>query len=95
MLENMKNEILHSLAMQIDTMQLKMKRQEPEKALAFFFPKCRKKHEKNECPLDAIEVYGILSDKHPCDKFPFLPPLKCVLTGETPREIGEPLFYMN
>ena len=62
-------------------MQIKMKREEAEKAFAIFCPKCRKKHEKNEFPLDNLEVCGICFDKYPTDKCPFLPPLKCVLTG--------------
>lgn len=39
MLENMKNGILHSLAMKMDTMQLKMKREKDEKDLVVFCPK--------------------------------------------------------
>lgn len=81
MLEYMKAEILHSLAMQMDTMQLKMKMEEAKKSLIVFFPKCRKNHEKNEWPSNYVEVYGIFTDKHPIDKFPFLPPLKSILIG--------------
>jgi hypothetical protein len=47
MLEDMKTNILHSLAMQMGTIQLKRKREEAEKALAIFCPNCKKKHEKN------------------------------------------------
>ena len=54
MLEDMNNKILHSLALQMDIMQLKMKREEAEKAMTVFFPRCRKKHEKSECPLDTM-----------------------------------------
>lgn len=68
MLEDMKNEIHHSLAMQMDTMQLKMKREEAKKGLAIIFPKCRKKHENNEYPLDRVKIYGIYSNKHATDR---------------------------
>jgi hypothetical protein len=81
MLEDMKIEILNSLAMKMDTVKLKMRREEDEKALVVLCPKFKKKHEKNECPLDTVEICGIYSDKHPTDKFPFLSPLKSVLTG--------------
>ena len=76
----------------MDTMQLKMKREEAKKALAIFYLKCKNKHEKNECPLDTVEFYGIPCDKHPYDKCPFLPPLQCVLMGKAHVEIGEPHF---
>lgn len=81
MMEYMKTKILHSLAMKMERMQLKMKREEAEKALAIFFPKCKKKHERNEFPMDIVEIRGIFYEKHPTDKCPFLPPLKCVLIG--------------
>ena len=71
MLEDMKTKILHSLVMQMDTMQLNMKREEDKNTLVVFYPKCRKKHEKNEFPMDALEICGIDSDKHPTD-MPFL-----------------------
>ena len=44
MLEDMKTEILNSLALQMNTMQLKMEREDVEKALVVICPKCRKKH---------------------------------------------------
>lgn len=39
MFEDMNTNILHSLAMQIDTMQLKMKRDENRKYLVIFYPR--------------------------------------------------------
>jgi hypothetical protein len=44
MLKDLKAKIIHSLAMKMDTMQLNMKREEVEKSLVIFCPKCRKKH---------------------------------------------------
>lgn len=70
MLEDMKTDILNSLAMNMDTIQLKMKRGEVEKALAIFYPRCRKNHEKNECPLDIVEVCAICANKNQTEKFP-------------------------
>lgn len=62
MLDDMKTSILHSL-----TLQLKMKNEEVEKAFIVFCPR-RKEHEKDECPLDTIETYGICVDKYNIDK---------------------------
>ena len=72
MLEDMKIDILHSLALQMDIMQLNMKREEVENALDFSYPRCGKKHKKNEFPLDTVKVCGIFTDKHPTDKCPLL-----------------------
>lgn len=95
MLEDMKTDILHSLALQMDIVHLKMKREEVEKDLVVFCHKCRRKHDKNQCPLDVVDVYGTCSNKHPTNKCPFLPPLKFVLPQESFGEIGEALFYMH
>ena len=71
-----------------------MKREEVENDLDIFCPKCRKKHEKNDFPLDTMEVYEIYADKHPTKKFPFPTPLKYILRGEAIEEHMEPLCYM-
>lgn len=68
--------------MQMDNMQLKMKREEIEKYLLVFYPKCRKKHDKNGCPLYVVDVCVICIDKNPTNKFPFMTPLKAILRGE-------------
>ena len=82
----MKTDILHSLSMKIDTMKLKMNKEEDKKDLAIFSPWCRKKHDKNESPLDIVENFGLYVDKHTTNKLPFLPPLKVLLWGEGPKE---------
>lgn len=81
--------------MQMDAMQLKMKRKEINKYLVVLYPKCGNKHDKNECPLDVVDACGICATKNPTDKCGFLPPLKAVLRGQGPVELMEPLFYMN
>ena len=68
-----------------------MKREEVEKDLEIFFPRCRKKHENNDCPLVTIEICGICVDKHDIDKCQFLPPLKEFLRGEGLEELMDPL----
>ena len=95
MIEDMKTEILHSLALQMDTMQLKMKREEVEKAMKVFCPRCRKKYEKNECPPDTMEVCGICYDKYPIAKCPLISSLKCILKGDNTEGKNEPLFFIN
>ena len=81
--------------MQMDIVQLTMKTKEAEKALVVSCPRCRKKHENNECPLDVVDVCGICADNHPTDKCRFLSPLKVVLRGEGLEGPMEPQFYMN
>lgn len=76
MLEDMKIDILHSLAMQMDTMQLNMKMEESKKSLVVLCPQCMKKHDKNKCPLDLVEVHGICANKDPTNKFLFLAPYR-------------------
>ena len=57
MLEDMKTDILHSLVMPRDIMQLEMEKEEVKKYLAIFCLRCRKSHEKNECPLETTGIY--------------------------------------
>jgi len=54
LLENFKTDILGTLTTQLDIMQAKQKQAEVEKNLAIFCPRCRKKHNHKECPLDAV-----------------------------------------
>ena len=65
----------------MDSMQLKIKKEEDEKDLSILYHWCRKKHDKNECTLDTIEIYRICVEKHDIDSFPFLHPLREVLQG--------------
>jgi hypothetical protein len=66
----MKSDILHYLAMQMDTLQIKKKQEEEGKALAIFCPRCTKRHHRNECPLDLIDVCGICEEAHATDNVP-------------------------
>jgi hypothetical protein len=71
----MKTYILLSLSMQMDTLQIKKKREKSKKEFAIYCPKCTKKHPRNECPLYLIYHFGICEEKHPTKKCP-LPGLK-------------------
>jgi len=81
MLEDLKSEMLQTLALQIDTMNIKMKQEEEERALAIFCSGCTRRHPRNECPLNYIEICSVCEEKHSTDKFPSLPRLKVVYQG--------------
>lgn len=81
MLEDFKSEMLHSFSFKMDTMQIKRKKDEEERALAIFCPKCTRSHSRNECPLNVIEVCSVCEENHATYKFPSLPSLKYVYQG--------------
>jgi len=81
MLEDFKSEMLQTLAMQINTLHIKRKQGEAERALAIFFPRCTRRHPRNECPLNSIEVCLVYEENHVTDKCPSLPGLKAVYQG--------------
>jgi len=56
MLEDFKSEIIHTFKLKMDTMQIKRKQEEAERTLVIFYPRCTKRHPRNECPLNFIEV---------------------------------------
>ena len=43
MLEDFKSEIFHTLSIQMDTIQIKRKREEAERALVVFYPRCTRR----------------------------------------------------
>jgi len=58
------------------------KKQEDERAtMEIFFPKCRNKHAKSECPINVIEFCGICALEHATDKCPSLPGLQAIYKG--------------
>ena len=60
----------------MDTLHIKQKQPEVEKALSIFYPKCRDKLPKRECPLNSVQVCLICELDHPTDKCPSLPGVK-------------------
>lgn len=93
MLEDFKSQILHTSSLEMDNMQIKRKQEEAEMALVNFFPRCTKRHPRNECPLNVIEVYSFCEENHATNKCPSLPCLKVVCQG---IEGGlEHLFFIN
>ena len=93
MLEELKSEMLQTLAMQMDTLHIKRKQEEVERDLAIFCPRCTRRHPRNECRLNSIEVCSIYEEDHSTDKCPSFPRLKAVYQGA--EEATEPLYFMN
>eukprot|EP00253_Pinus_taeda_P015639 PITA_15639 len=56
-MEELKSEMRQNIAMQLDTFRIQQKKEESERALAIFCPRCMRKHPNNGCPLHSVEVY--------------------------------------
>ena len=93
MLEDFKSEMLQTLSLQMDTMHIKRKQEEVDKALAIFCPKCTKRHPRNEYLLNSIEIWSVYEENHSKNKFPSLPGLKVVYQGA--EGVTEQLCYIN
>lgn len=92
-LEDFKSEMLHILSMKMGTLHIKIKQEEAERDLAIFFPRCTRRHPRNECPLNSIEVCSIYEENHPIDKCPYLPRLKDVY--QEAEGATEQIYYIN
>ena len=79
LLENFKIDILSKISNQLDT--LKLKKKQEEDALAIFCHRCRKKHNKKECPLNVIEICGLCTLEHPTFECPTLLELQAMYRG--------------
>ena len=75
------------------TMQVKRKQEEAERALAIFGPRCTKKHPRNECPLNFIDVFLVCEENHTTTKCLSLPGLKLVYRGV--EAMLEQLCFIN
>jgi len=93
MLEDFKSEMLHTLSLQMDTMQIKRKKEEEERGLVFFFPRCTRRHPRNECPMNLIDIYLVSKENHSIDNCPSLPGLKFVYQGI--EGVTKKLCYIN
>lgn len=93
MLEYLKSEILKTLSLQLDTMNIKRKQEEAERALAIFCPRCTRRHPKNECQLNYIDICSVCEEIHSTDKCPSLSRLKDVYQGF--QGVTEQLCYIN
>jgi len=77
----------------MDTLQVKQKQIELDKAMAIFCPKCRKKHPQREFPLNSMEECAICELSHATSSFPSFPRLKAVFQG-TGEEVDQ-LYFMG
>lgn len=50
--------------MKMDTLHIKRKQEEAERALAIFCPRCARRHPRNRCPLNSIEVCLVYEEDH-------------------------------
>ena len=75
MLDDFKSEMLQTLALQMDIMHIKRKKEEAERKLAIFYPRCTRRHPRNECSLNIIEICSVCEENHSTDKYPSLPGL--------------------
>eukprot|EP00253_Pinus_taeda_P015703 PITA_15703 len=71
----------------------KQKQAEAEQNFAIFYPRCRKKHNHKECPLDAVQVCAICMKDHSTESCPSLPRLKAVY--KEAEEDPEPVYLLN
>lgn len=93
LLENFKTNILGTLTTQLDIMKAKQKQEEVEQNLAIFCPRCKKKHNHKECPLDAVQACAIRIKDHSMESYPSLPGLKAVY--KEAEEDPEPVYLLN
>jgi len=93
MLEDFKSDKMQTLALKLDTMNIKRKQEEAERALAIFCPRCTGRHPKNEFPLNCIQICSGCEENHSTDKCPSLPRLKVVYQGA--KEVTKNLCYIN
>eukprot|EP00253_Pinus_taeda_P033163 PITA_33163 len=85
MMQDFKSEMLQTLSLNMDTMHIKRKQEEAERALAIFCPRCTRRHPRNKCPLNSIEICSVCEENHSIDRRvllenQYLPP---------PREVEE------
>jgi len=59
MLEDFKSKMLQIFSMQMDTLHIKRKQEEEERALAIFFPRCTRRHPRNEFPLNSRGLFSL------------------------------------
>lgn len=93
MLEDFKSDMMQTLALQLDTMNVKRKQKEAERSMAIFCPRCTGRHPRNECPLNCIQICSVCEENHFADKCPSLPRLKVVYQGA--EGVTEQLCYIN
>jgi hypothetical protein len=93
LLEYFKTEMLRSFASQMDSLYIKKKHAEVEAALSIFYPQCRDKHPKRECPFDRKPICTICDKDHDTQNCPSLPGIKAAL--QPTDEEAEAVYLMT
>jgi len=93
MLEDFKSEMFHTLALQMDAMQIERRWEEVERALVISFPRCTRRNPRNECPLKLIEVFLVCDGNHSIDKCASLHGLEVMYQGT--EGVTEQPYYIN
>jgi len=65
----------------MDTLHIKRKQEEAKRALAIFYPVYTRRHPRNECPLNSIEVCSVCEENYSTDECPSFSGLKAVYQG--------------
>jgi len=91
--EDFKSEMRQTLAIQMNTLHIKMKQEEVERALPIFCPRCTRNHLRNACPLHSIEVCLVYEEDHPMSECLSLPIIKVIYQGA--EEATKPLYFIN
>lgn len=86
LLENFKTDLLSTLRSQIDTLQVKKKKEEQEPILSIFCSKCRNNHPLRDCLLDSIQLCGFCLETHSVEHYPTLQCMKVSQKGEAEAE---------
>jgi hypothetical protein len=81
LLENFKINLLGTIGSQLDTLNIKKKKEEENPVLSIFCSKCRKRHPLRECPLDNVSVCAICMENHKIEDCPSLPGLQAIFRG--------------
>ena len=83
--------ILRNLNEQTDMLRMQNKK----KFSSFIFcPKCRKKHDLHECPIDKIKICKICAGSHTIEDCPSLPGLKVVYHNDNGANKHTSNFFM-
>lgn len=67
LLESLKIDILSTFSNSMDQFKLVKNKEEIEKFLFVYYPKCAKRHAQNECLLNKIRICNISQDPHVID----------------------------
>ena len=92
-MEYFKSEVRQFLSIQLDTLRIQRKQEESKRALVIFFPRCTRKHPRDECPMPYLEVCFICEEYHPMNQCLSLPKIK--VAYQRTKGATKSLYYIN